>query len=407
MAVSTFLMLAIFLHAAEATTNSDYLQTLMKIEDLVNKLEEVGVRLPNIKSFADELAGSKAAPTPQNIAQAKKLQAQLENIWRVRTSTDTSVMAGKALDEIYGLRWKVFGVQALLLDAAEQLFDQSFVTSEIARSNEMLRNSMALIEAVKNMIAGKAVDIRVSKGSYSESGEAEVSIASVETSGGAVRMYVTEETQRYANQTVVITKNSFINLGNMIIIQKEVNRNLGPRDEAREILVGQNIAIGAVLNIRKAFNQPTIEKAEYDVAVRDYSFDRNYIRLVLSSREAKTGRIIIIDVDKTMLRDFLSRDVSVRVDGVPVRLAHSIVEVLKGEADKPLYFLAITGRGLQIVLYIPTWSTKIVLIGSSSSLSYLISIPKVVGSDVEVLATTVAAAVLITALLVTRLPRLR
>lgn len=365
--------------------------------------------MANIKSYISPLLSEHESVRPLLASHVEGLKRKLDAIWVIaQSSRDRAAKAAYALDEIYGLKEAAKGVSGSMLEAAERLIEQSLLTTEASRSEELLNDAVILTEAVKNIFQGRKLDIRVSKSDFSDTGESEVSIASVETSRGTVKIYQTEEIQRYSNQTIVVTKNSFINLGKTIIIQKEVNRNIERAAEDREILVGKDIEIGAVLNIRKALNKPVLEKIEYDVAVSDYSLDRNLIRLVLSSENTKkTGRLIIIDVDRSTMREFLARDVVVRVDGTPAKLASSIVEVLNGEAERPLYFLAITGRGIQIVLYIPTWSTKVVLIGPSSSLTYLISIPRVLGGDAQFLATTAAAVVFLTTLLITRLTRAR
>ncbi|MEM0440731.1 MAG: hypothetical protein QW463_03900 [Candidatus Caldarchaeum sp.] len=393
-------------HATAERASAEFIS---KIEKKMAVLSSYGVETPNIKLFL-ELMKTRAAGQRQAIDDTylsiRRLEHQLDLLLRhFERNFQSAIKAAEALDQIYGLNMKAAGLQLMLVDASTQLIEQSMSSQDDHHSQELLQKAVILNEAIRNMLEGGTVNIRVSRSSISDAGEAQVSVASVETSAGTVNFYIMEETYRYANQTLVITKNSFISLGNTIIIQKEVNRNVEPVEDKREILVGENIAIGAVLNIRRALSGHEVEKVEYDVVLRDYGFDRNYIRLVLSSTEAKAGRLIIIDLDKSMVREYLSRDVAVRVDGTPAKLASTISEVLSGDADKPLYFLAITARGLQIVLYIPSWSNKVVLIGSSSSLSYLISIPKILGGEVEFLATTVAAVTLISALIVTRLMR--
>ncbi|MEM2065981.1 MAG: hypothetical protein QXH59_05795, partial [Candidatus Caldarchaeum sp.] len=222
---------------------------------------------------------------------------------------------------------------------------------------------------------------------------------------GEVKIYVTQEAETYSNQTVTFSRSIYISLGNTIIIQKETERSLQPSEQEKQLMVGENIGIGAILSLRKTNAQKQLEKAEYDVKVVEHGFDRGFIRLVLTSDSSEQGRLIILDVDKSIQREYFPRDVSVRVNGEPAKLASSVSEVLSGELDKPAYFLAVTGGGLEIVLYIPSWSTKVVLIGSSSSLSYLISIPSLLGRENEFTATTLAAALLVIALVASRLKR--
>ncbi|MCS6785235.1 MAG: hypothetical protein NZ581_08595, partial [Candidatus Caldarchaeum sp.] len=229
--------------SVQASTGSseDIRQILSKIEILLSQLSKEGVELPKTSGYVKQLSASSLQTYDRELYQRiKKLHQQLENIWRAYgNSPRAAARAAQVLDEIYGLRGQAAGVASMMVDAAEQLVEQSVAPGGLSRSDELLSNAMTLTEAVKNIIRGGPIDIKVSKSSYSENDEAEISVASVSTSGGTVKIYVTEEVQRYNNETVVVTKSSFIGFGNTIIIQKEVIRNIQPTIDTREMVVGQ------------------------------------------------------------------------------------------------------------------------------------------------------------------------
>ncbi|MEM0336713.1 MAG: hypothetical protein QXN23_00090 [Candidatus Caldarchaeum sp.] len=369
------------------------------VSDYVASFAAEGIELPNITAYVQVWGQSR------DLSYLRRL---LEFLWNVyQTDPQTGRQGVMVLEEIYGLRLdqRLEGMASYLLDAAEQLLQQETVSVLEGKTRDSFTKASVLVEAVGNVLKGRGVDVRVIKGGEEDRRQMEVSIATVTTSRGEVKIYVTQEAETYSNQTVTFSRSIYISLGNTIIIQKETERSLQPSEQEKQLMVGENIGIGAILSLRKTNAQKQLEKAEYDVKVVEHGFDRGFIRLVLTSDSSEQGRLIILDVDKSIQREYFPRDVSVRVNGEPAKLASSVSEVLSGELDKPAYFLAVTGGGLEIVLYIPSWSTKVVLIGSSSSLSYLISIPSLLGRENEFTATTLAAALLVIALVASRLKR--
>lgn len=393
------LLLTMVLLSATISLAEEKTPFVKSVSDYIASFSAEGVELPNITSYVQMAGQSRDLST---------LRRLLEFLWNVyQTDPQTGRQGVMVLDEIYGLRLeqKLEGMASYLLDAAEQLLQQESVAVLEGKSRDSFTKASVLVEAVGNVLKGRGVDVRVIKGGEVDGRQMEVSIATVTTSRGEVKIYVTQETGTYSNQTTTLSRSIYISLGNTIIIQKETERNLQPSEQEKQLLVGENIGIGAILSLRKTNTQKQLEKTEYDVKVVEQGFDRGFIRLVLASDSSEQGRLIILDVDKSIQREYFPRDVSVRVDGEPAKLATSVSEVLSGELDKPAYFLAVTGGGLEIVLYIPSWSTKVVLIGSSSSLSYLISIPSLLGRENEFTATTLAVAVLVLALVASRLKR--
>ncbi|MDJ0271393.1 MAG: hypothetical protein NYU39_02280 [Aigarchaeota archaeon] len=369
------------------------------VSEYVASFAAEGIELPNITAYVQVWGQSR---------DLSSLRRLLEFLWNVyQTDPQTGRQGVMVLEEIYGLRidQRLEGMASYLLDAAEQLLQQETVSVLEGKTRDSFTKASVLVEAVGNVLKGRGVDVRVIKGGEEDRRQMEVSIATVTTSRGEVKIYVTQEAETYSNQTVTFSRSIYISLGNTIIIQKETERSLQPSEQEKQLMVGENIGIGAILSLRKTNAQKQLEKTEYDVKVVEHGFDRGFIRLVLTSDSSEQGRLIILDVDKSIQREYFPRDVSVRVNGEPAKLASSVSEVLSGELDKPAYFLAVTGGGLEIVLYIPSWSTKVVLIGSSSSLSYLISIPSLLGRENEFTATTLAAALLVIALVASRLKR--
>ncbi len=396
---ATTIIMSLFLLSMAIAWAADEKPSAKNVSDYLASFAAEGVELPNISSFIKKSGDERGLTF---------LRRVLEFLWNIyQSDPPTGIQGAQILDEIYGLRinHKVDDMAAYILDAAEQLIQQGSVTLSGEKAQDSYSKASILVEAGSNFLLGKGVDLRVIKGGEIDNQQLEIIIATINTSKGPVKIYVTQEKETSSNQTVTVSRSVYISLENTIIIQKETEKSHQPSEEEKQLLIGENIGIGAILSLKKTDTQKQIEKTEYDVKVLEHAFDGGYIRLVLSSESSEQGRLIILDVDKSIQREYFPRDVSVRVNGEPAKLASSVSEVLSGEIDKPAYFLALTGSGLQIVLYIPSWSTKVVLIGSSSSLSYLISIPSFVGRENEFAATTLAAAVLIIALVVNRLKR--
>ncbi|MEM2237154.1 MAG: hypothetical protein QXU87_00975 [Candidatus Caldarchaeum sp.] len=382
-------------------------ENIRNAHTVLTKLKEAGFKVEvfeNILTQAETRLKDPATPSTvlaEMQTTVSRLSRQLQKVWRFYEKDPEK--AGKALSvlsDVYLLKSMAQGVAAALVDAAEQLFEQA---SDDAGSSSLLSKAETLLEGVKTVLAGKPLNIKVRRTGEAEGEETEVSIASISTSREVVKVYFTEERLRYPNDTVVVSKNAFINLGNTLIIQRETVKSVGPANEEKEIHLGENTAIGAVISLSRPSNKLQLDKTEYDVVVQSYAFEQNLVRLVLSSTRENAGKLVIIDVDKSFMRNYLTRDITVRVDGSPAVLAQTVTEVLSGSSNEPKYFLAITGSGIQIVLYIPHWSTKVVIIGSSASLSFQISIPNIVGENMEWWATTIAAVSLVSAVAIGKL----
>jgi hypothetical protein len=293
-------------------------------------------------------------------------------------------------------------VSSTILDAARQLAESALDNVKKEDGSEgLLKCSEILLEGFNSITGGGKLSLRVIR---SETGEAETTIATIPTSKDVVRVYLSEEKTRAADNSVVTTRKAFINLGKTIIIQKETISNIQPaEDQNKEVHLGYNTALGAVIELREeSTNRITLDKTEYDVAVKEFTFEQNSLRLLLSSNTSQSGRIIILDVDRGIARKYMQTEIAVKVDGKPAKLVDSVADMLSGKLDTPAYFLAITGKGLQIVLYIPHWSDKLVVIGPSTALSFQISIPSTLGTETQVWATTLAAVLLASSLLVRR-----
>jgi len=311
--------------------------------------------------------------------------------------------AFEIISKTYAYAYKTLGdaVSASILDAARQLAESALDSIKEDSSLKLLGNSEILLEGLNRVTAGGKLNLRVSR---SETGESETTVATIPTSRDVVRVYLSEEKTK-TDDNVVTTRKAFINLGNTIIIQKETISSVQPSATlVKEVHLGVNTALGAVVELREErANRFTLDKIEYDVVVKEYSLDQNSLRLLLSSNASHAGRVIILDVDRGIVRKYLQRDVAVKVDGKPAKLVDSVEDMLSGRLDSPSYFLAITAQGLQIVLYIPHWSDKLVVIGSSTALTFQISIPSTLGPETQLWATTFAALILASSVFVMRL----
>jgi len=309
--------------------------------------------------------------------------------------------AFEIISKTYAYKTLGDAVSASILDAARQLAESALDSIKEDSSLKLLGNSEILLEGLNRVTAGGKLNLRVSR---SETGESETTVATIPTSRDVVRVYLSEEKTK-TDDNVVTTRKAFINLGNTIIIQKETISSVQPSATlVKEVHLGVNTALGAVVELREErANRFTLDKIEYDVVVKEYSLDQNSLRLLLSSNASHAGRVIILDVDRGIVRKYLQRDVAVKVDGKPAKLVDSVEDMLSGRLDSPSYFLAITAQGLQIVLYIPHWSDKLVVIGSSTALTFQISIPSTLGPETQLWATTFAALILASSVFVMRL----
>jgi len=393
LSIAFILLMAIPLTLAQPRQQTSE-QLIQEINNILDLLSSKGLDVDYFRQLLDHRTTS-----PQSSIDIPMLQSIVKRLEAVVKIAEEDP---KTAQVILGLMQRVYlakqGLTAnvlasVLTEVSEQLLDQSLSVSLKTERDSLLYKAEILLEGVESVVSGKPVEIKVLRNvEWSE--ESEVRIASIPTSRETVRIYLSEERVNYSNNTVAVTKNAFINLGSTIIIKKETYTGLRPETSEKEVSLGENAEIGAILTLRRTGAGLQLDKTEYDVVVRDYSFDRNVVRLILSSPNGGGGKIVIIDVDKDFMRNYLPRDITVRVDGTPAALADSVTEVLKGISNEPKYFLAVTGRGLQIVLYIPSWSTKVVVIGSAASLTFQISIPGIVGREVEFLATTFSAVVL-------------
>ncbi|MCS6769819.1 MAG: hypothetical protein NZ570_05220 [Candidatus Caldarchaeum sp.] len=361
-------------------------------KSLIQTLKTLGFDTQTLEQTVAGLEDSfkKSSADPAEVVRAvEKINRQFQKVLHTYQQNPKSALkAFDILSRVYALRASASGFSAVLLDVSEQLVEQALNDKSEVHGGELLEKAQTLVESVQGVLAGKPINMKIVRSAESGGEEMEISIASIATTKEVVKVYLTEERFRYSNDTLVVSKNAFINLGNTVIIQKETVRNVKTSSEEKTVLFGENKAIGAVLSLSRVSNKLQLEKTEYDVFVQSHSFEQNHVRLVLSSSQPNAGKIVIIDVDKGFMKNYLPRDIAVRVDGVPAKLAESITELLIENSSEPKYFLAITGRGLQIVLYIPNWSTKVVIIGSASSLSFQIAIPGFWDQRFELIATT-------------------
>ncbi|MEM4329436.1 MAG: hypothetical protein QXI50_07270, partial [Candidatus Caldarchaeum sp.] len=180
-----------------------------------------------------------------------------------------AVKAYDLLSNIHYFRPLSTGFSAVLLDVSEQLVEQALKERQDVHS-DLLPKAQVLVDSVRGVFEGKPINLKVFRSADAGGEETETSIASLSTANEVVRVFMTEERFRYSNNTVVVSKNAFISLGNTIIIQKETTRNVEPASE-KTVLLGENKAIGAVLSLSRQSNKLQLEKTEYDVAVLSHS----------------------------------------------------------------------------------------------------------------------------------------
>ncbi|MEM2065982.1 MAG: hypothetical protein QXH59_05800, partial [Candidatus Caldarchaeum sp.] len=189
------------------------------VSDYVASFAAEGIELPNITAYVQVWGQSR------DLSYLRRL---LEFLWNVyQTDPQTGRQGVMVLEEIYGLRLdqRLEGMASYLLDAAEQLLQQETVSVLEGKTRDSFTKASVLVEAVGNVLKGRGVDVRVIKGGEEDRRQMEVSIATVTTSRGEVKIYVTQEAETYSNQTVTFSRSIYISLGNTIIIQKETERS--------------------------------------------------------------------------------------------------------------------------------------------------------------------------------------
>ncbi len=403
--MTVMMFLAIMVPVQGVVGNDLVSETLSILDLLQNKGIDVAV-FRKVLSSAVQAADSKGAALITLSPESTQIVKDINRIGRkalkaVEVDFEKTKKAVEIISMTYVYRTLNNPVSSSILEAARQLAESALDNVKDDGAEGLLRGSEILLEGFNSITGGGKLSLRVMR---SETGEAETTIATIPTSKDVVRVYLSEEKTKTADDSVVTTRKAFINLGKTIIIQKEIISNIQPpEDQNKEVLLGHNAALGAVIELREeSTNRLALDKTEYDVVVKGYAFEQNSLRLLLSSNASQSGRIIILDVDREFARKYMQREVAVKVDGRPAKLVDSVADMLSGNLDTPAYFLAITGKGLQIVLFIPSWSDKLVVIGPSTALSFQISVPGTLGPETQVWATTLAAVLMASSLLIRR-----
>jgi hypothetical protein len=118
------------------------------------------------------------------------------------------------------------------------------------------------------------------------------------------------------------------------------------------------LAIGASANII----QNTLEASYYlqglNIAIMDVSDFKIEVRI---SADFEEGTVIVLNIDKETFEITADDQIEVRLDGELVALAEPSV-VLAKTGENPLYFIGIGTSGVQLILYIPHFSERILTI---------------------------------------------
>jgi hypothetical protein len=391
------------------------------VDELAGKGFDVGAILEAITRAKDTLAktppmrGEEARAVAQVMTVLQRLERLLSRIGEI--IEERPELAGQSIEILNSIeaiyaRGDVNSLAVSLLESGRGLVDDALSPGlDPGQAVSLLSRARTLAMAARQVIEGGPVSLKVSKGGDSEGGSnTEVNIAHILTTSQDIKVYQSEERTSYENETIVVVRRTIISVGNMTIIEREISRtsdgNGVPGLRAMEFT--ENVAMGAVIGLKKgAGNRVNVEKTEFDVSLEGFSTDANIIRLVLSAPDGTPGRLLVVDIDRNVARGLLIKEVAVRLDGKQVQIAESITDILHGNPQEPKYFIALTGSGIQLVIYVPKWSTRVITIGAAAAQAFYFPVAELAGNNVQWLATAAATAVLIFIVFVGRLRRVK
>jgi len=304
-----------------------------------------------------------------------------------------------------------------LISPAYDLIEQSLA---IASENQgqavsLLNQARQLINEIAALPDSSQVSTEITRSEVTQTSQdgPTVSVENRVTSAGHLSIYGTEQRLVYPNGTVVVVRQKIVSLRDSTIIQKEVETirqadqtpTLAPQ---KQIGVKNGVSMGAIIALSRSQSDPSgfaVSKTEMDVGVVSLTAQREAIKLVLDAPQGTAGRLIVVDVERALLGDILPKDIAVKLDNEIVPLAESVTDVLAGTVEQPRYFLAVTGHGLQIVLYVPHWSTRVVTIGSSIALILQTPLQSILQTQLQTYATYIGIVLMLAAAVVLRLRR--
>jgi|GEM_PF-3514821 len=436
--VATLLLTAIPLSLATTSTSTAYelppglaRQLQSRIENLSRIVDELSVKGYDVGSILEVIArardslsqipstSSSRGEESREVAQLLSLLQRLEKLLiRIMDIVEEKPeLAGQSIEILNGIeaiyaRGDVNSLAASLLESGRGLIDDALSPDlDPQQASTLISRARTLTIAARQVLEGGPVSIRLSKGGGLEGGSnVEVNIAHIVTTSQDIKIYQSEERISYENNTVEVVRRTIISVGNMTIIERENFRRSESAGVSgvRAMEFTENVAIGAVIGFKKGpSNKVDVEKTEFDVTLDSFSADVNMIRLVLSAPDGTTGRLLVVDIDRNVAKGLLMREVVVRLDGKQVQITDKITDVLHGNPSEPRYFIALTGSGIQLVIYVPKWSTRVMTIGSAAAQAFYFPVVELAGNNIQWLATAAATALLAIIVLAGRLRRVR
>ncbi|MEM1944807.1 MAG: hypothetical protein QXX57_03605 [Nitrososphaerota archaeon] len=391
----------------------DLMSNLEKMATIVQELSQMGFDVSSLKKLIGDvkasLDGISSTGSDRELGRvvvyARGLVERLERILPrlVAIAPERPELVLRSLQIIGGMEvlsasGSINSLASSLLESGRNLVEDALTPDlDADHSGRLLSRAATLLAAAQQVVEGGQVTLKVSKAGDSPS-NTEVNIAHILTSSQDIKVYQLEERTVYNNDTVVVIRRTIISVGNLTIIERETSRvaDGASGSGARAVEFGENVAMGAVIGLKRgAANRIDVEKTEFDVTLQSFSAEASIIRLVLSAPEGTPGRVLVVDIEREAASGLLIKEVAVRLDGKQVKIADSITDILQGSPSEPRYFIALTGSGLQLVIYIPKWSTRVVTIGPAAAQAFYFPVSDLADRSIQWISTVTATVVLV------------
>ncbi|GBC69240.1 hypothetical protein HRbin01_00936 [archaeon HR01] len=384
----------------------DAARSLDRILSILEQLRGKGLNVEELRGILqglrDKLSSEIASQEKVEIATLIiQMRDRLERVLsKILLNTDRQGLVGQVLEittDIVKLQLSgtLTGIANSLIESGGGLVEDALSQGlEEKEALKLLSRSRTLVTAAQQIVGNGKVNLKISKGGDPDT---EINIAHIQTSSQDIKVYQSEEKITYDNNTVVSIRRTIISVENTTIIERETYRISDGSGgvESRTVGVGEGLAIGAVLALKATGPRIDVERTEFDITLNSYNIEGNLIRLILSAPDGTLGRLIVVDISREVSRGLSMREIAVRIDGKQVPVADNVVELLRGNASQPKYFIALTGNGVQLVIYVPKWSTRVITIGPAAVQVFYFPVSELAGNNLQWMATLSATLVFV------------
>ncbi|HIQ30239.1 MAG TPA: hypothetical protein EYH45_06720 [Candidatus Caldiarchaeum subterraneum] len=345
--------------ARELIENGNYEAAAELAETAENIAGDVIDRVKELREAAQELSEQRAEAA-ETLSEVREELQRLED--RISQVAQNNTAINTLLQEIRDM-----------LQSAQEVLDQNPVQAE-----RLAKQAEELLDAVENMME----DIAREDETPEEMEEATV-LNKTETRIVYDNGTVVERNIEIvaANNTIIhkvkvsvetpgdveiVVEKKIITVGNRTIyqeIRKEIEN--GQVSISIEKVLNTTSGLGAVVGIdveQEDGGDVRVVKVENDVTVKPVAVGSNELELEIAAPDGTGSRIIIVDVDRNLINVTNPAEVTVLVNNQPIELANRIDEILANTPKTPKYVVVIAADGVQVLLYIPHFSSYLVTI---------------------------------------------